>query len=128
MKIYKKKHTSKKALDIHIEKIANRGGQWKENGLELEYRFPLEELMKKYDSEKKQILVLKKKGNIITFKYPFPSGNDGLKKQILVTGFKTDRKTGAVKIIGRAYDSKWYKNINQMIDAVNWYWMAKNID
>ncbi len=66
-----------------------------------------------------KIVRLKTIGNIITFKNPFPSGNDGLKIQIIVKGFKKTRD-GNVKIIGHAYDSKWYKSINDMIDDVDW--------
>lgn len=40
MKEYIKKHTSKKALSAHIEKITERGGEYKIDGNTVVYKFP----------------------------------------------------------------------------------------
>lgn len=80
---------------------------------------------KKYDTLEKKIATVKKKGNIITFKerfFPRGTANQGF-IQILVTGFKKD-KSGAVKIEGRAFDSNWYTNINELIEAVDFKLMG----
>lgn len=80
----------------------------------------------KYDTLDKKIQFLKKKGNIITFKEPFyPNGtaNDS-RKQIIVGKLKQHR-TDEVKIIGEFYDSNWYKNINELLDAIDWNLMEK---
>lgn len=74
-----------------------------------------------YGSKAKRVAAVKKKGNIITFKERFAYGN-GNARQIIVMGFKKT-KSGAVKIIGRYYDSPWYDNIDQLLKAVDWEFM-----
>ncbi len=74
----------------------------------------------------KRINFLKKPGNIVTFKKQFfPRGtSDQGYWQILVTGFSKD-KSGAVKILGRAFDTPWYKSIDELLDAVDWESMSR---
>ena len=84
--------------------------------------------LKKYGTEEKKIAFVKKKGNIVTFKeifYPRGTANQGF-RQILVTGFLKDRKDGAVKIEGRAYDSNWYNSMGELLAAVDWDWMERS--
>lgn len=80
----------------------------------------------KYDTLNKMTQFLKKKGNIITFKEPFyPNGtaNDS-RIQIIVEKLQQQR-TGEVKIIGAFYDSNWYKNLDELLDAIDWDLMEK---
>lgn len=81
---------------------------------------------KLYDTHEKKLKTIKTKGNIITFKktfYPRGTANQGY-TQILVTGLKKD-KSGAVKIEGQWYDSDWYKNMDDLLNAINWEWMEQ---
>ena len=41
METYTQKHTSKVALDSHIDKIKNRGGKYEVDGLTIKYWFPI---------------------------------------------------------------------------------------
>ncbi|MBI1781660.1 MAG: hypothetical protein HYR66_09865 [Sphingobacteriales bacterium] len=121
MEKYTKTHTSKKALASHLEKIIERNGQYKIKGNNITYWFPG---LGKYDTMQKKINFASKKGSILTFKKPIGI-NGEWKSQILSKGLKKNRKTGAVKIIGHAYDSPWYKNMNELIEAMDWDQMAK---
>jgi hypothetical protein len=79
---------------------------------------------KLYDTDEKKLKAIKTKGNLITFKKPFyPRGTSeqGF-TQIMVTGIRKE-KSGAIKIEGFGRDSDWYKNVNQLFDAINWEWM-----
>lgn len=79
-----------------------------------------------YDTDEKKMKAIKKKGNIITFKWPFhPRGTANKNHtQIIVTGIRKER-SGAIKIEGRGYDSDWYDNTNDLFDAIDWEWMEK---
>lgn len=77
----------------------------------------LSEKPKLYDTIAKRIKVIKKKGNIITFKEPF-SWKGAVYTQILVTGFK--KQNGSVKIIGTNRDSNWYNSMNDLLNAIDW--------
>lgn len=79
-----------------------------------------------YNTNERKIAALKKKGNIITFKERWAYGN-GNAIQIIVMGFKKE-KSGAVKIEGRAYDSKWYKSMDELLSAVDWDFMNRNYE
>jgi hypothetical protein len=75
----------------------------------------------RYDTSEKKMKFLRKKGNIITFKKPFyPRGtaNEG-RIQIIVEQLRRHR-TGETKIIGTFYDSDWYKNSDELINAIDW--------
>jgi hypothetical protein len=75
----------------------------------------------KYNTTKKRINFVKEKGNIITFKemfYPRGTSEKGY-DQILVRKFITDKK-GNVKIEGMGRDTNWYKNINELLNAIDW--------
>ena len=75
---------------------------------------------KLYDTKEKKAKAVRKKGNIITFKemfYPRGTANQGY-TQIMVTGFQ--KQSGSVKIEGRAYDSKWYNSMDDLIKDVDW--------
>lgn len=82
--------------------------------------------LKKYDTPEKRIKCLRKRGNIVTFKekfYPNGTANPG-RSQIIVFSLKKDR-SGWVKIVGSFYDSKWYKNMEELQDAIDWDWMEE---
>jgi hypothetical protein len=81
---------------------------------------------KRYDTQEKRKKFIRKKGNIITFKKPFyPGGTaDGSRDQIVTNGIEKD-PSGAIKIIGLFYDSNWYQNFDELLDAINWDWMEK---
>ncbi len=79
-----------------------------------------------YNTDQKKIAAIKKKGNIITFKERWAYGN-GNAIQIIVTGFKKT-KEGSVKIEGRAYDSNWYKSMDEMLHAIDWDFMNRNYE
>jgi len=120
METYTKKHTSKKALESHLEKIKKRKGQFEISGNRITYWFPSPG---KYDTLQKRINFASKKGNILTFKKPIGI-NGEWKPQILSHGLDKNRKTGSVKIIGHSYDSPWYGSMNELIDAMDWEQMA----
>lgn len=121
MEKYTKTHTSKKQLASHVETIKARDGKYKIKGNTLTYWFPGSG---KYDTMQKKINFASKKGSILTFKKPIGI-NGEWKPQILSKGLEKSRKTGAVKIIGHAYDSPWYKNMDELIEAMDWDQMAK---
>lgn len=121
MEKYTKTHASKKALASHLETIKARDGKYKINGNTITYWFPGSG---KYDTMQKKINFASKKGSILTFKKPIGI-NGEWKPQILSKGLEKSRKTGAVKIIGHAYDSPWYKNMDELIEAMDWDQMAK---
>jgi hypothetical protein len=77
----------------------------------------------RYDTKEKRIKTLKKVGNIITFKTPIIWKGDPF-SQILISEFIESKNK--VKIIGFGRDTKWYENIDELIDSVDWEWMEKN--
>ena len=77
----------------------------------------------RYDTEEKRINFLKKEGNIITFKTPFNWKGDSY-TQILIKEFL--ESNGNVKLIGFGRDTKWYNNIDELIDSVDWECMESN--
>ncbi len=81
---------------------------------------------KLYDTDEKKMKTIKKKGNLITFKKPFyPRGtSEQGYTQLSVTGIRKE-KSGAIKIEGFGHDSNWYKNVNELFDAINWEWMER---
>jgi hypothetical protein len=65
-----------------------------------------------------------KPGNIITFKGVLPEFPTG---QIAIAKMKRD-KTGAIKLINPfGTESPWYQSEQDLIDAIDWEWMGKNI-
>lgn len=72
----------------------------------------------KYDSNEKKIKFATKKGNILTFKRPFRFMGEDY-KQILIKGVKKD-KSGAIRIEGQAYDTPWFKSIDELISKLDW--------
>ncbi len=82
------------------------------------------EIKPKYGTLQKKINFVSKKGSILTFKNPIGI-NGEWKRQIASTGLKKDRKTGAIKVIGCFYDSPWYKNMEELIAAMDWEKMAE---
>ena len=79
-------------------------------------------LSEKSDDEK--LKILRKKGNIITFKMPFYPKGDNF-KQIIVTGFL--KENNSVKIEGCAFDTPWL-TVSELIDAVDWDFMECAVD
>ena len=77
----------------------------------------------RYDTKEKKINFLQKEGNIITFKTPFNWKGDPF-SQILISEFIESKNK--VKIIGFGRDTKWYNDIDELIDSVNWEWMESN--
>lgn len=71
-----------------------------------------------YGTDENKKNTLAKKGNVITFKKPFFWKGEPF-SQIGVEKLET-RKTGEVVLIGFARDSPLYKNIDQLIKAVDW--------
>lgn len=47
-KIYIVKHSAKKALDNHLEKLKKRGGEYEINGLQISYSFPNQAVKSKH--------------------------------------------------------------------------------
>jgi hypothetical protein len=65
-----------------------------------------------------------KPGNIITLKDPLPNFPVG---QIAIDKIKRG-KTGAIKLINPfGTESPWYQSEQELIDAIDWVWMEKNI-
>lgn len=65
-----------------------------------------------------------KPGNIITLKDQLPNFPMG---QIAIAKIKRD-KTGAIKLINPfGTESPWYQSEKELIDAIDWVWMGKNI-
>lgn len=77
--------------------------------------------MKKYDTKDKRVAFVKRKGNIITFKESFFWKGKSF-TQILVEELEI-HDGGAVKVIGFTRDTKWYNNIDELIEAIDWDWM-----
>lgn len=73
-----------------------------------------------YNTTDKKAKFVRKKGNIITFKKEFfPRGtSEPGRTQVLVTG--VEKSKGSVKLLGRAYDTPWYKSMDELIKAVDW--------
>ena len=73
------------------------------------------------DQEKRTFI---KVGNIITFKDPLPGFPRG---QIAIAKIQRT-KSGAIKIINPfGKESPWYQSEKDLIDAIDWEWMAENI-
>jgi hypothetical protein len=73
------------------------------------------------DEEKRAFI---KVGNIITFKDPLPGFPRG---QIAVAKIKRD-KSGAIKLINPfGTESPWYQSEKDLMDAIDWQWISKNI-
>jgi hypothetical protein len=73
------------------------------------------------DEEKRAFI---KVGNILTFKDPLPGFPRG---QIAIAKIQRN-KSGAIKIINPfGTESPWYKSEQELIDAIDWKWMAENI-
>lgn len=73
------------------------------------------------DEEKRAFI---KVGNIITFKDPLPGFPRG---QIAVAKIKRD-KSGAIKLINPfGTESPWYQSEKDLVDAIDWQWISKNI-
>ncbi len=65
-----------------------------------------------------------KSGNILTFKDPLPSFPTG---QIVIAKIQRT-KSGAIKIINPfGTESPCYQSEKDLIDAIDWEWMAENI-
>ena len=78
---------------------------------------------KLYDTRNKRIATLKEKGNIITFKKDQTNGTKTF-QQLVTLGFVTTQKK-EVKIIAMGFDTKYYKNIDVLLDAIDWDWMER---
>jgi hypothetical protein len=73
------------------------------------------------DEEKRAFI---KVGNILTFKDPLPGFPRG---QIAIAKIQRN-KSGAIKIINPfGTESPWYQSEQELIDAIDWKWMAENI-
>jgi hypothetical protein len=73
------------------------------------------------DDEKRAFI---KVGNILTFKDPLPGFPRG---QIAVAKIKRD-KSGAIKLINPfGTESPLYQSEKDLLDALDWSWMASNI-
>jgi hypothetical protein len=73
------------------------------------------------DQEKRAFI---KVSNIITFKDPLPGFPRG---QIAIAKIQRT-KSGAIKLTNPfGTDSPWYKSEKDLIDAIDWKWMAENI-
>ena len=80
-----------------------------------------EELSFKTNEEKRAFI---KSGNILTFKDPLPGFPRG---QIAIAKIQRN-KSGAIKIINPfGTESPWYQSEKDLIDAIDWKWMAENI-
>ena len=73
------------------------------------------------DEEKRAFI---KSGNILTFNDPLPGFPRG---QIAVAKIKRD-KSGAIKLINPfGTESPWYQSEKDLMDAIDWQWISKNI-
>jgi hypothetical protein len=73
------------------------------------------------DDEKRAFIEV---GNIITFKDPLPGFPRG---QIAIAKIQRT-KSGTIKLINPfGTESPWYKSEKDLIDAIDWEWMAENI-
>lgn len=80
-----------------------------------------------YSNEKK-LKAIRKKGNIITFKKPFyPFGTNGRSYQQIISKGIEKAKNGSIKIIGSAFDTPWYKSIDELFAAIDWEFMKGTI-
>ena len=84
------------------------------------------EKQEKFNTREKRIATLKKKGNIITFKDRFFWKGESF-SQILILDFETDKKSGAVKLVGFSRDTKWFNSVDDLLKAIDWEWMENNI-
>jgi hypothetical protein len=74
------------------------------------------------DADQKKAFI--KSGNIITLKSTLPDFPSG---QIAISKIKRN-KTGAIKLINPfGNESPWYQSEKELIDAIDWSWMGKNI-
>jgi len=75
----------------------------------------------KYDTFKKKVNFLKKKGNIVTFKQKI-SG----RKQTIIDKLEKSRKSDRVRLHGQfGYDTPWFDNMDELISVVDWDWMER---
>ena len=82
----------------------------------------LNESMKFDTDEQKRDFI--KSGNIITFKKALPNFPN---KQIAISKIKRE-KSGAIKLINPfGTESPWFKSEQELIDGIDWEWMANNI-
>jgi hypothetical protein len=73
------------------------------------------------DEEKRAFI---KSGNILTFNDPIPGFPTG---QIAIAKIQRT-KSGAIKLTNPfGTDSPWYQSEKDLIDAIDWKWMAENI-
>ena len=73
------------------------------------------------DEEKRAFIQV---GNILTFKDPLPDFPRG---QIAIAKIQRT-KSGAIKIINPfGTESPWYKSELELLNAIDWEWMAQNI-
>ena len=82
-------------------------------------------MKKRYNTQNKRIKFLKTKGNIISFKKPFIDYHGESHTQVLIKGLEKDRRTDAVKVIGLAWDSEWFDDMDELVQAVDWEYMEK---
>lgn len=75
------------------------------------------------DNKNKKLNYLRKRGNIITFKKPIFGGNI---TQTISMGIEKDKKTGAIKLIGKHRDSPWFNSEDDLIKAVDWNYTDKS--
>jgi len=82
-----------------------------------ENRITLREL--KYNTDKKKINFLSKKGNIVTFKNRING-----RWQAVVTKLEKSRKSDKVKLHGElGFETRWFDDIDDLIDAIDWDFM-----
>lgn len=73
----------------------------------------------KYDTFKKKVNFLKKKGNIVTFKRKIEGRN-----QTIIDKLETAKHSSYVRIHGQfGYSTSWFDTIDDLIDVVDWKWM-----
>lgn len=85
-----------------------------------------------YDTLQKKIDFATKKGSLLTFKKPIGVKGEWKGQILSIGGIEKDKGSGAIKIVGFTYDSPWYKNINELIDAMDWEkmegWHSNNLN
>lgn len=126
MKEYTKTHTTDTALLNHIIKIKAAGGKYTVADKTVAYSFP-EKPAPKEPSRAEKTAIVKKSGNIITFKRSWPTGNGDRVKQITVIRLALSRSSTSAKIEGRSYDTPWYDSLEDLLKAVNWGITGKNM-
>ena len=73
-----------------------------------------------YDTREKKLNFIRTRGNIITFKEPSsPRGAT----QIIVDEFVDEEESGEVKIEGPWCGTPWHRNVDELLDAIDWEWM-----